>query len=155
MILMQGRKWPLLGLIRLQFFFLLNIVPLIHFTLQNVQSVLFPEDIALSREIAEDFIKENFPTHRIKPVPGDGCSIIHAFLESLRSIDHTETFKNITSALRNELTNVRYKNSTTISNDTDLINQFEQYLNDPLSFINKVIFDLFLDALGMAYKSTL
>ncbi len=111
-----------------------------------------PEDIVLSREIAEDFIKENFPSHTIKSVPGDGYCIIHAFREGLNSIGRTESFENITSTLRIELSNDRYKNCLSDSHHMDLLNQFEHYLKNPLAYYDKDITDLFLDALGMAYK---
>ena len=112
-----------------------------------------PERIVLSREVAVKFIKDILPNHVIKPVPGDGFCIIHAFQENLKSIGRTESFEEITLSLQQELQKNKYQKSVT--NNIVVLDEFRKYMENPSSQYDKEITDLFLDALGMAYRVNL
>ena len=115
----------------------------VHFDISQV------EKIVRSKEVAENFIRENMPGHYIKSVPGDGFCIIHAFAEGLASIGRKEsTFEEISLALRKEMQREIYANSSTVN----VIKELEEYLETPLYKYDKEICDLILNALGMAFK---
>ena len=86
----------------------------------------------------------------MKPVPADGHCIIHAFRENLLSIGCKVTFDDLTTCLQNELQSKKYQIFKT--DDINIVNELEQYLEHPLSQHGKAITDLFLDALGVAFK---
>ena len=99
-----------------------------------------PEKIALSKEVAEKFIKVVLPNFGIKSVPGDGLCIIHAFRESLSYIGRNQTLEQIKGALRQEIPHYQKYS------DTNVITQLDKYLED-----EKDTVDFFLPALGRAY----
>ena len=59
-------------------------------------------------------------------------------------------FDDLTTCLRNELQSKKYQTFKTY--DINIVNELGQYVEDPLSQYDKAITDLFLDALGMAFK---
>ena len=106
--------------------------------------------IVCSREITEAFLKTNLPGHIIKLVPRDGYCIAHLFRENLLSIGCKVTFDDLTTCLRNELQSKKYQIFKT--DDINIVNELEQYLEDLLSQYDQAITDLFLDAFGMAFE---
>ena len=103
-----------------------------------------PEKIALSKEVAEIFIKVVLPNFGIKSVPGDGLCIIHVFRESLSYIGRKQTLEQIKGALRQEMPHYQKYS------DTNVITQLDKYLEDPLKEYEKDTVDFFLPALGRA-----
>ena len=73
-----------------------------------------PEKIALSKEVAENFIKVELPNFGIKSVPGDGLCIIHAFRESLSYIGRNQTLEQIKGALRQEMPHYQKYSDTNV-----------------------------------------
>ena len=73
-----------------------------------------PEKIALSKEVAEKFIKVVLPNFGIKSVPGDGLCIIHAFRESLSYIGRNQTLEQIKGALRQEIPHYQKYSDTNV-----------------------------------------
>ena len=77
--------------------------------------------------------------------------MLHAFQESmLASLGKYYSFDSLVLALRNELKNPIYQTSS--EDSVDIQEEFEEYLKYPLLKYNTDTADLFLDALGMAYK---
>ena len=112
-----------------------------------------PERIERSRQIAEQFLHEALPTYKIKPVPRDGYCIIHAYREALLYCGWVVTFEELVEKLRKELTDRKdYYMSMSLIDDTDILEEFEEYMRDPMSKYDKDIADYFLYALGSAFK---
>ena len=76
--------------------------------------------------------------------------MLHAFKEALLCIGRLETMESLSTALREELKNEIYQNSSL--DDIDVLDVYEQYLQSPLKHYNSDTADLFLTALGMAFK---
>ena len=110
-----------------------------------------PEE-EISRNIASNFIRTYLPTHEIVKVPRDGFCIIHAFRESLIYAGNVQSFDEVVGRLRKELTDRESFYSSNCAENTDVVHEFEEDVQNPLSKYNKDITDLFLYALGCAYQ---
>ena len=109
-----------------------------------------PERIAISKEVGEKYLKEALPDYRVKPVPGDGYCLIHAFKESLASVGRPTAFVQITSSLRNELKKTQYRNASV--EGVDILDEFDKWIANPLIKYNTTdTVDLFLEAMSMAF----
>ena len=103
--------------------------------------------------MAEEYIRENMPGYYIKTVPGDGLCIIYAFVECLQSIGFGHSFNDVVVSLREELQKDIYNAVYNPSlNGVDLVQELDGYLENPLAKYDSQVSDIYLEALGMAYK---
>ena len=77
--------------------------------------------------------------------------IINAFKEGLESIGKVESFEHIISTLRTELSKKDVYQGF-CNDDVNLVTEFDEYLKSPLQNYDKDSADIFLHALGNAYK---
>ena len=108
------------------------------------------ERIRLSWDVAVKYIAKRLPEHRIKQVTPDGFCIIYAFLEGLLSIGRKETFQSVAAALREQLQTESFQASS--ASTQNIVEEFDSYMEDPLSQYDQDTADLYLDGLGLAYK---
>ena len=90
------------------------------------------------------------PGFYIKTVSGDGSCIIHAFVQGLKALGHTVTFDSVLSSLRTELRKDEYQEACV--EGTNVVEEFEKYVNNPLSNYNEDVADMYFEALTMVYE---
>ena len=111
------------------------------------------ENIVISKEKLIEFIEENLDGFKMEPVLGDSMCMLRSF--SITSKDpFNEEFpvESITKSLRRELlTNHGFYQSFGVDN-IDVLIEIEKFLDNPLGYYKENTSELFLLALGNAFK---
>ena len=106
-----------------------------------------------SKEILNKYIIQEMPNYDVLPVPGDGMCILHSFKEAMEKTKGIVIpMKCLFESLRGELlSNLEFYKSF-IDNGDKLLQELENFLENPLQFYNSDTGDIFLMALGNAYN---
>ena len=111
------------------------------------------EKIIISKEKLVEFIAENLHGFKLEPVLGDGMCMLRSFSIALKDVFQEEFLvESITKSLWRELpTNHCFYQQFSVDN-IDVLVELEKFLDNPLGYYTEDTSDLFLLALGNAFK---
>ena len=111
------------------------------------------ENIITSKEKLIEFIEENLHGFKLEPVLGNGMCMLRSFSIALKHVFNEEfPVEFITKSLRRKLlTNHGFYQQFSVDN-IDVLVELEKFLVNPLGYYTEDTSDLFLLALGNAFK---
>ena len=111
------------------------------------------EALVQSKELLTEYVQKELPYHEIKYIPGDGLCILRSFKENMEKVSKiTVTMKEVMKCLRSELL-CRYEFYKNFCADPcNILEDLDNFLEDPLKFYNCESGNIFLMALGNAFK---
>ena len=86
------------------------------------------ENIIISRERAEEFIKDFISGYRMCPVVGDGLCILHLFTKGYQPVVNKETTLNdVINTLRQERVGKKEEYQSFLTEDIDLLGEYKPF----------------------------
>ena len=110
------------------------------------------EEVGLSRQVAQAYIEENLPSHRIHNIAANGPSILHAFLECLSHIGHQCTLMELQDYLRGEIEEDVDHYQGFCVDTANVVHEVRNYIREPMNHCREDITDIYPIALGRALQ---